>query len=79
MSDILDLRGDNYSETEKELDKKLRPLQFSDFMGQKQIVENLKVFVKAARMRGESLDYILLHGLLGLGKTTLLNILFLLI
>ena len=74
MSDILDLRGDNYSETEKELDKKLRPLQFSDFMGQKQIVENLKVFVKAARMRGESLDHILLHGPPGLGKTTLSNI-----
>ncbi len=70
----LDIRGDNYSENEKELDIKLRPLQFDDFRGQKQIVENLKIFVKAAIMRGESLDHVLLHGPPGLGKTTLSNI-----
>ena len=70
----LDIRGENYSENERELDKKLRPLQFDDFRGQKQIVENLKIFVKAAIMRGESLDHVLLHGPPGLGKTTLSNI-----
>jgi Holliday junction DNA helicase RuvB len=70
----LDIRGENYSENEKELDIKLRPLQFKDFSGQNQIVENLKIFVKAATMRGESLDHVLLHGPPGLGKTTLSNI-----
>lgn len=70
----LDIRSENYSENEKELDIKLRPLQFSDFSGQKQIVENLEIFVKAAKMRGESLDHVLLHGPPGLGKTTLSNI-----
>ena len=70
----LDIRGDNYSENDKELDNKLRPLQFKDFDGQIQIVENLKIFVKAAKMRGESLDHVLLHGPPGLGKTTLSNI-----
>ena len=68
------IRGENYSENEKELDKKLRPLQFSDFSGQNQIVENLRIFVKAAKMRGEALDHVLLHGPPGLGKTTLSNI-----
>jgi Holliday junction DNA helicase RuvB len=70
----LDIRGENYSEKDKELDIKLRPLQFKDFSGQKQIVENLEIFVKAAKMRGESLDHVLLHGPPGLGKTTLSNI-----
>lgn len=74
MEESLDIRGNSYAETEKELDKKLRPLQFSDFSGQKQIVENLEIFVKAAKMRGESLDHVLLHGPPGLGKTTLSNI-----
>lgn len=74
MEDHLDIRGGAYSETERELDKKLRPLQFNDFRGQKQIVENLEIFVKAAKMRGESLDHVLLHGPPGLGKTTLSNI-----
>ncbi len=68
------IRGDNYSDKEKELDKKLRPLLFSDFSGQNQIVENLRIFVKAAKMRGEALDHVLLHGPPGLGKTTLSNI-----
>ena len=74
MEENLDIRGGSYTETERELDKKLRPLQFSDFRGQKQIVENLEIFVKAAKMRGESLDHVLLHGPPGLGKTTLSNI-----
>lgn len=68
------IRGENYSDNEKELDKKLRPLQFNDFSGQNQIVENLRIFVKAAKMRGEALDHVLLHGPPGLGKTTLSNI-----
>ena len=70
----LDIRGESYSENDKELDIKLRPLHFKDFSGQKQIVENLEIFVKAAKMRGESLDHVLLHGPPGLGKTTLSNI-----
>jgi len=74
MQDDLYIRGDNYSDKEKELDKKLRPLLFSDFSGQNQIVENLRIFVKAAKMRGEALDHVLLHGPPGLGKTTLSNI-----
>src|SRR5690554_8014666 len=74
MSEDLDIRGENYPETEKELDQKLRPLQFNDFRGQKQIVENLEVFVKAAKMRNEALDHVLLHGPPGLGKTTLSHI-----
>jgi Holliday junction DNA helicase RuvB len=74
MNEIYDIRNDSYSEKDRELDKQLRPLQFNDFMGQKQVVENLKVFVQAAKMRGESLDHVLLHGPPGLGKTTLSNI-----
>jgi holliday junction DNA helicase RuvB len=74
MAIELDIRNESFSDSEKELDKKLRPLQFKDFSGQKQIVENLKIFVQAAKMRGESLDHVLLHGPPGLGKTTLSNI-----
>jgi Holliday junction DNA helicase RuvB len=74
MNDFIDLRGRNQSETDKELDKKLRPLRFEDFSGQKKIVNNLKVFVEAASMRGEALDHVLLHGPPGLGKTTLSSI-----
>lgn len=74
MNNELDIRGEGFSEKELELDKKLRPLSFNDFRGQKQIVENLEVFVKAAIMRGEALDHVLLHGPPGLGKTTLSNI-----
>jgi Holliday junction DNA helicase RuvB len=74
MDDNLDIRKSTYTDSEREIDKQLRPLQFHDFCGQKQIVENLKIFVKAAKMRGESLDHVLLHGPPGLGKTTLSNI-----
>lgn len=59
---------------ELEFDKVLRPLSFSDFSGQDKIVENLKIFVEAAKLRGEALDHVLLHGPPGLGKTTLANI-----
>jgi Holliday junction DNA helicase RuvB len=74
MSIELDIRSESFPDKEKELDKKLRPLEFNDFRGQKQIVENLEIFVKAATMRGEALDHVLLHGPPGLGKTTLSNI-----
>ncbi len=60
---------------EKEIDKVLRPQGFDDFTGQHSIVDNLKVFVEAARQRDESLDHVLLHGPPGLGKTTLAYIL----
>ena len=68
----IDLR--NIDNKEIDLDQKLRPLSFKDFKGQPNIVENLKVFVKAALMRVEALDHVLLHGPPGLGKTTLSNI-----
>lgn len=74
MDESLDIRGENFSENDRDLDKKLRPLEFKDFSGQKQIVENLKIFVEAAKLRNESLDHVLLHGPPGLGKTTLSNI-----
>ncbi len=64
----------NNKSGEKEFENALRPLTFSDFSGQNKIVENLKIFVQAARMRTESLDHVLLHGPPGLGKTTLSNI-----
>lgn len=74
MADLLDLRGNSYSESDSDLDKKLRPLSFDDFSGQKKIIRNLQVFVKAANQRSEALDHVLLHGPPGLGKTTLANI-----
>lgn len=74
MEENINIREEAYSDNDIEFDKKLRPLQFNDFRGQNQIVENLEIFVKAAKMRGESLDHVLLHGPPGLGKTTLSNI-----
>jgi Holliday junction DNA helicase RuvB len=65
---------DNLSPEDREMEKALRPLSFKDFQGQDQIVENLKVFVGAAKIRRESLDHVLLHGPPGLGKTTLSHI-----
>lgn len=67
------LKGDSegQSTTDKEIEKALRPLTFSDFTGQQKVVDNIKVFVQAAKQREESLDHVLLHGPPGLGKTTL--------
>ena len=61
-------------ETERDYENALRPLSFDSFSGQREVVENLKVFVMAARMRQEALDHVLLHGPPGLGKTTLSSI-----
>jgi len=74
MNEHFDFRDESFSDNEKDIDKQLRPLEFDDFSGQNKIVENLKIFVKAAKMRGEALDHVLLHGPPGLGKTTLSNI-----
>jgi Holliday junction DNA helicase RuvB len=71
MDDKLNIRKEVLSLTDREFEKQLRPLSFSDFKGQKQVLENLIVFVTAAKQRGESLDHVLLHGPPGLGKTTL--------
>ena len=65
---------DNFDATDKDIDKALRPLSFDDFTGQAKILENLKVFVAAAKQRGDALDHVLLHGPPGLGKTTLSHI-----
>ncbi len=62
------------TDEERELDKSIRPRNFDDFNGQEKLVENLKVFVKAARLREESLDHVILSGPPGLGKTTLAHI-----
>jgi Holliday junction DNA helicase RuvB len=74
MNPNLNPENQNLSPKEKELEKALRPLAFEDFTGQDQILENLKIFVEAARLRDEALDHVLLHGPPGLGKTTLANI-----
>lgn len=70
------LRGDQegMAPGDKEIEKALRPLSFDDFTGQQKTVENIKIFVLAAKKRGESLDHVLLHGPPGLGKTTLSHI-----
>lgn len=72
--DYLTGETNNLNDDEKEYDKALRPLSFSDFTGQGKIIDNLQVFVHAARKRGEPLDHVLLHGPPGLGKTTLSHI-----
>jgi Holliday junction DNA helicase RuvB len=74
MEDNLNIRKELISVPDKEFEKQLRPLSFSDFKGQRQVMENLVVFVTAAKQRGESLDHVLLHGPPGLGKTTLATI-----
>ncbi|TAF65666.1 MAG: Holliday junction branch migration DNA helicase RuvB [Cytophagales bacterium] len=70
------LSGDteHLSEQDKAIEKALRPLSFEDFTGQNKIVQNLQIFVEAAKQREEALDHVLLHGPPGLGKTTLANI-----
>ena len=70
----LDPSTENLSRAEREMEKVLRPADFGNFFGQLSVVENLKIFVKAAKQRGESLDHVLLHGPPGLGKTTLSHI-----
>ena len=71
MDENFDIRN---TPKEKDLDNALRPLRFADFAGQQKVVDNLTVFVEAAKYRGEPLDHTLLHGPPGLGKTTLSNI-----
>lgn len=74
MNENLDANDYNYTPNEKEYEKALRPLSFVDFTGQKPVIDNLKIFVEAAKQRDEALDHVLLHGPPGLGKTTLANI-----
>jgi holliday junction DNA helicase RuvB len=74
MENEFDIRNEPVDNQDKEIEQKLRPVLFFDFSGQQKTVENLKVFVKAAKMREEALDHVLLHGPPGLGKTTLANI-----
>jgi Holliday junction DNA helicase RuvB len=71
MNEHLDPSFDNLSPTERDIEKVLRPQAFGDFTGQEKVMENLKIFVAAAKLRGEPLDHVLLHGPPGLGKTTL--------
>ncbi|MGA9324624.1 MAG: Holliday junction branch migration DNA helicase RuvB, partial [Salegentibacter sp.] len=75
MNENLDATGENFSPEEFDIERALRPLEFDDFAGQDQVLENLKVFVEAANLRGEALDHTLFHGPPGLGKTTLAHIL----
>lgn len=74
MEEDFDIRDERISSAEKEFENALRPLKFNDFSGQPKVVENLQIFVEAAKYRGEPLDHTLLHGPPGLGKTTLSNI-----
>ena len=74
MNPHLNPNNENLSKTDQDIEKVLRPAEFDDFTGQEKILDNLKVFVLAARQRGEALDHILLHGPPGLGKTTLSHI-----
>ncbi len=70
----MDIRNNDISREEEKFEQQLRPAKFSEFKGQPKILENLKVFTEAAKMRDEALDHVLLHGPPGLGKTTLSNI-----
>ena len=74
MSDEFDIHGDKITKEERDFENALRPLHFDDFNGQRKVVDNLRVFVEAAKYRGEPLDHTLLYGPPGLGKTTLSNI-----
>ena len=74
MNENLDPTQQHLSASDKEFERAIRPAQFTDFQGQKQVLENLMVFVHAAKGRGEALDHVLLHGPPGLGKTTLSHI-----
>jgi Holliday junction DNA helicase RuvB len=74
MNEYLDPESEQLSASDKDIEQALRPSAFNSFQGQPQIVENLEVFVEAAKLRGEAMDHVLLHGPPGLGKTTLSNI-----
>ena len=74
MNPNLDPEPENLSSEEREIEVALRPKGFEEFTGQEDVIENLKIFVQAAKQRGEALDHTLLHGPPGLGKTTLANI-----
>lgn len=74
MEEQFDIRDYKPTGKERDFENALRPLQFGDFSGQDKVVDNLRIFVKAARLRAEALDHVLLHGPPGLGKTTLSNI-----
>ncbi len=74
MNEHLDPSGERLSPGEREIERVLRPQAFEDFTGQEKVIENLRVFVQAAKLRKEALDHVLLHGPPGLGKTTLSNI-----
>lgn len=69
-----DIRNNKLNNNDIEYEKSLRPLNFDDFNGQEKIIENLRIFVQAAKLRNEALDHVLLSGPPGLGKTTLANI-----
>ncbi len=71
MNENLDASGEQLNNVEKEFEKALRPHDFGGFFGQHKVVDNLKIFVEAAKQRDEALDHVLLHGPPGLGKTTL--------
>src|SRR6056300_853953 len=75
MNEHLDPSDQNFSKEDNDIDRALRPLSFDDFAGQDMLLENLKVFVSAAKQRDEALDHTLFHGPPGLGKTTLAHIL----
>ena len=75
MNEYLDPTDNKFTPEENDIDRALRPLSFDDFAGQESILENLKIFVLAAKERGEALDHTLFHGPPGLGKTTLAHIL----
>ena len=74
MIEEYDFRSESENQSDKAYEIALRPKEFQDFAGQDQVVQNLKIFVSAAKMREESLDHVLLHGPPGLGKTTLAQI-----
>lgn len=74
MNENLDARDEHLSQAELEIEKVLRPAEFTEFSGQLKVVENLRIFVEAAKQRDEALDHVLLHGPPGLGKTTLSHI-----
>lgn len=72
MNENLDPSAESLSPLERDIERVLRPQAFEDFTGQEKVMENLKIFVQAAKLRGEPLDHVLLHGPPGLGKTTII-------